>query len=436
MALMSARFFGEPTRRAARHGRHRHQRQDHDRPPAGRAVRGGRPAAGPPGHGGQSHRRGRARREAHHRRFDRAAAHVPGDGRRRRPVMRHGGLVARSRARAHDRRRVRVGHLHEPVARPPRLSRDLRRLLRREALAVFARRAAPGRRDRGGQRRRRVRSPSDRRLPRALRRRPVDLRPRRRGARRTGRGRLPRGRPGADAPSAPPSRSSRRASACARPCRSRRRPGSTWPTPWPPRPSRWPWACRSRPCAGGWPALAGVPGRVEPVRAGQPFSRAGRLLAHARLAGRRAARRAARHGRTSAHRVRLRRRSRPRQAAADGRGRRRSRRPRRGDLGQPAQRGPAGDHRRGAVGHPGGRSRARRGRARPSRGHPPGAARGARRRRPGDRRQGPRDLPDPGGRDDLLRRSRGGRRGARRAGLRARGRPTLGRRPDDRRGAS
>ena len=47
------------------------------------------------------------RRQAHHRRVARPAAPVSRDGRRRRPVVRHGGLVARPGARAHDRHRLR-----------------------------------------------------------------------------------------------------------------------------------------------------------------------------------------------------------------------------------------------------------------------------------------------------------------------------------------
>ena len=96
----------------------------------------------------------------------------------------------------------------------------------------------------------------------------------------------------------------------------------------------------------GLAVTEGVPGRFEAVRAGQPFSVRRRLLAHARLARERAARRARRDRRPRDRRVRLRRRPRPRQAPAHGRHRRPAGRPRRGHVRQPAQRGAAGDHRR------------------------------------------------------------------------------------------
>ena len=97
----------------------------------------------------------------------------------------------------------------------------------------------------------------------------------------------------------------------------------------------------------GLSGAAGVPGRVEPVRCRPALQRAGRLLAHTRFARERPARRARGHGRSPARRVRLRRRPRPRQAAADGRGRGRARRRGRLDLRQPARRRSPGDHRGG-----------------------------------------------------------------------------------------
>ena len=48
-------------------------------------------------------------------------------------------------------------------------------------------------------------------------------------------------------------------------------------------------ACRTTPCVAGVAAVAGVPGRFEPVDAGQPFARARRLRPHAGRARERAA---------------------------------------------------------------------------------------------------------------------------------------------------
>ena len=52
MALMGARWYGEPSR-GLTVGRHRHQRQDHDGAPRGRHPHRGRPADGAARHGGQ-----------------------------------------------------------------------------------------------------------------------------------------------------------------------------------------------------------------------------------------------------------------------------------------------------------------------------------------------------------------------------------------------
>ena len=92
-------------------------------------------------------------------------------------------------------------------------------------------------------------------------------------------------------------------------------------------------------------ALAGVPGRLEPVDAGQPFAvlvdyahspdSLDIVLAHGPPADRRAGDR----------RVRVRRRPRPGEASADGRGRDAPCRPGRAHQRQPAVRGPRRDHR-------------------------------------------------------------------------------------------
>ena len=98
--------------------------------------------------------------------------------------------------------------------------------------------------------------------------------------------------------------------------------------------------------ARGLPRAGAVPGRFEPVDAGQPFAV---LVDYAHTPDSlenvlRAARRAG--GRPRHRRLRLRRRPRPGQAPADGRDRRAAGRPRRRDLRQPAHRGPGGDPRR------------------------------------------------------------------------------------------
>ena len=70
------------------------------------------------------------------------------------PGLRDGGLVARARAAARRRLRFAAAHLHQPDARPSRLSRRHAAVLRRQAAAV---RDAAGRRARRRQRRRSAR---------------------------------------------------------------------------------------------------------------------------------------------------------------------------------------------------------------------------------------------------------------------------------------
>ena len=95
-------------------------------------------------------------------------------------------------------------------------------------------------------------------------------------------------------------------------------------------------------------AVAGVPGRMERVDAGQDF------LAVVDYAHKPDAVEAVlrslreRHRRAADRGARRRRRPRPRQAAADGRGRGPARRRARGDRRQPPHRGPGGDPRRAA----------------------------------------------------------------------------------------
>ena len=98
--------------------------------------------------------------------------------------------------------------------------------------------------------------------------------------------------------------------------------------------------------ARGLESVRGVPGRFESVSAGPAVRGDRRLLAQARGARERPPHGARAHERPADLRLRLRRRPRPRQAPDHGRDRLGARRRRDRDLGQPAQRGSAGDHRR------------------------------------------------------------------------------------------
>ncbi len=170
----------------------------------------------------------------------------------------------------------------------------------------------------------------------------------------------------------------------------------------------------------GVAAAEGVPGRFEPVDAGQPFAV---IVDYAHTpTGIDAVLRTARPlgTRPRALRRRRRRRPRPRQAPADGGGGRGGVRPGLRDERQPALGGPGGDPRRDR--RRARASRARRRGARPARGHRPRPGRGAAGRRRRHLRQGTR--AGPGGqraRPPLRRPHRGPRAAAARRRDRAPG---------------
>ena len=127
-----------PDRRAPGGRDHRHQRQDDDRlpgPPHPRAHRGpDRPA----GDGEAGRRRGRRAGRAHHPGGDRPPGDLPPDGRRRRPRLRDGGLLARAQPQPRRRDPLRGRRVHQPDPGPPRLPRRHGGLLPRQAAAVRA----------------------------------------------------------------------------------------------------------------------------------------------------------------------------------------------------------------------------------------------------------------------------------------------------------
>ena len=298
------RFYGHPSHELRRGRRHRHQRQDHDRLPDARRAGGRRPAAGPAGHGrvaGRRRGRGRSTRttpesidlQATFRRMldagDRSCA-----------------MEVSSHALALDRVagiRFAAAALHQPDAGPPRLPRRRWRTtsLAKRACSTGAARRAVNVGDEYG-----------RRLAREAAGPVLDLcGARRRGRRAPARARDRRGRRHlADRPHAA------RAAAAGRPAarrlqrreralrrRARRAAGAA---------ARGGAGRRRRRCTG-------VPGRFEPVDAGQPFTV---LVDYAHtpdaLENVLRAARGITTGRADL-RVRLRRRPRPRQAAADGR---------------------------------------------------------------------------------------------------------------------
>ena len=347
-------------------------------------------------------------RPARHRRAARRAAAVEpvraDDARGRRPAGARsaacsdagdracgdGGVVARARLRARRRRALRRRGVHQPHAGPPRLPRRHGGVLRGQGAALRrarCRRAAinvddPLRPPRSPARRAPRHAASARPGRPTCAPRDVEL-----GA---GRRRSPLATPaGARATSTCRCSARFNVATCSPPRRRAARSGVA---------ARRGGRAGSRRCRG-------VPGRLEPVDAGQPLHGAGRLRPHAgraRARARSAARRSTR-GRLIV-RVRLRRRPRPRQAPADGRGRRGAAPTRGRHLRQPAHRGPARDRRR----DPGRHRRPRvDGRARPARGdrswRSPSADAGRRR---GHRRQGPRAGAGARRRHDAVRRPR------------------------------
>ena len=127
---------GEPTRGARGRRRHGDERQDDDEVPAVRDPRRRGAAARAARHGRGARRRRAARRRAHDARGDRPAATVPRDARRRRPLVRDGGVVARVRAAPARPRPLRRARLHEPQPGPPRLPRRHGVVLPGEAAAL------------------------------------------------------------------------------------------------------------------------------------------------------------------------------------------------------------------------------------------------------------------------------------------------------------
>ena len=143
------------------------------------AVLDGRAAGGRACSARSSQRVGGRRRagRAHDARERRPAGDAAADGRRRRPRVRDGGLVARARARARGRRALRRRRVHEPDARTTSTSTPTWRTTSPPRRGCST--SAPG----GDQHRRRVRPPAGRRGRRPgahLRRAPdadADVRP-------------------------------------------------------------------------------------------------------------------------------------------------------------------------------------------------------------------------------------------------------------------
>ena len=128
-----------PRRRPARHRRHRHPGQDHHHPRARAGAHRGRRDLG--GHRHRRHPdRGRGRQDpAHDAGGAGPARPLRGHARARRRHLRDGGLQPRARARSGRRRRLRRRDLPQPRARPPRLPRRPRRLLRRQGRSLHPR---------------------------------------------------------------------------------------------------------------------------------------------------------------------------------------------------------------------------------------------------------------------------------------------------------
>ena len=260
----------------------------------------------------------RALGRAHHARGDRAAGGARRDARRRRRDGRDGGVVARARSAPRRRDQLRGDLLHEPLARPPRLSRLGRRVLRGQGAAVHAGVHAP-RRD---QRRRPARRRSWRGAP--PRNGLVVTRFAVGDSGRRARGRRARAASRAVADAARPfdlvtcsSKPVRGAHPAGRLVQRRERAR-------PPRRPRCSPGFELDAIVAGLERPIVVPGRMERVDAGQDFTV---LVDYAhtpdalRVGARRGPRSSSRPARRLIVRVRLRRRPRPREAPADGRDR-------------------------------------------------------------------------------------------------------------------
>ena len=342
MGPAAARYFGDPTARAAGGRHHGHEREDDDRVPHARDPRARRDPDGAARHGQVDRGRHRGAGRAHDAGGDRPAGHVQADARRGRPRVRDGGVLARARARPGGGDPVRLPRVHEPHAGPPRLPSGHGGLLPGQAAPV--RRRGPRGRERG----RRLRPPASPpsvpdaityavERPAAFRARDVRFDP----AGSSFTCETPEGE--LDVVTRLPGlfnvQNALAALAAAHAL------GVDLET-------------RSREALAD---AARVPGRFEPVDEGQAFTV---LVDYAHTPEAlenvlRAARELTDGPR--ARRLRRRRRPRPREAAADGPGGRDARRPRDRDLRQSPLRGSGGDHRRDPRGH-----RARASSARPT----------------------------------------------------------------------
>ena len=154
------RVLRRPDEPPAHRRGHRDERQDDERVPRTGAAGGRRPPDRPAGDGQERDRQRRARCPADDPGGDRPAAHVPGDGRCRRPGMRDGGLLSRAGAATRRRDPFRRRALHQPHPGPPRLPSHDGGLLQRQAAAVLRSRASASV---GRQRRRPLRGAARRR---------------------------------------------------------------------------------------------------------------------------------------------------------------------------------------------------------------------------------------------------------------------------------
>ncbi len=142
MALMAARWYGDPSRALRVVG----VTGTNGKTTTAHLVAGLFAAAGQPvgaaRDGRQPHRRGRVPGQAHHGRVPRPAAHVQGDARRRGRGVRLRGQLARPVAGQGRRHRLRRGGVQQPDARPPGLPQGPRGLLRRQTAPLPAGRGA------------------------------------------------------------------------------------------------------------------------------------------------------------------------------------------------------------------------------------------------------------------------------------------------------
>ena len=139
MAHAAARFYGDPTAELRVVG----ITGTNGKTTTAFLVRHILEAPGRP-HRPARHRQARGRRRgrggrAHDARGDRPAGDVPAHGRRRRPRLRDGGLVARAQPQPRRRDPVRRRRVHEPDPGSPRLPRRHGGLLPRQAPAVRGR---------------------------------------------------------------------------------------------------------------------------------------------------------------------------------------------------------------------------------------------------------------------------------------------------------